>query len=174
MYLEFQKIVAIITDTPTFDSNPVLLCRPLIDHPQISWIPFSQNDYTLHNYDTNIPLTPNVTLMSQIFALRVYRMLHKCYTRIRVGVHRACQPVHSYLQHDLTVIVQYIDKRRVLHCLLRSWSIGGGPVAAAVSQSLVEVPLTDHTDITPPQGHYYGTQSEIWRGRVDGHAQWRR
>ena len=42
-------------DTPTFDSNPVLLCRPLNDHPQIRWIPFSQNDYTLHNYDTNIP-----------------------------------------------------------------------------------------------------------------------
>ena len=43
-----------IMDTPTFDSNPVLLCRPLNDHPQIRWIPFSQNDYTLHNYDTNI------------------------------------------------------------------------------------------------------------------------
>ena len=94
------------------------------------------------------PLTPNITLMSQIFALHVYRMLHKCYTRIRVGVHHACQPVHSYLQHDLTVTVQYLDKRRVVHCLLRSWSIGGRPVAAAILQSLVEVPLTDHTDIT--------------------------
>ena len=106
------------------------------------------------------PLTPDVTFMSQIFAFRIYRMLHKCYTRIRVGVHRTWQPVHSYLQHDLTVIVQYLDKRRVVHCLLRSWSIGGGPVAAAVLQTLVEVPLTDHTNITPPQGHYYGSQSE--------------
>ena len=30
------------------------------------------------------------------------------------------------------------------------FKIGGGPVAAAVLQSSVEVPLTDHMDIIPP------------------------
>ena len=77
----------------------------------------------------------------------------------------------NYRVREFTVAVQYLDKGRPIHCSLRSWSTGGGPVAAAVSQSLVEVPCTDHTDITSPLRHCYDSQSKMRGGRIDGHAQ---